>query len=453
MSKTWLIIKREYITRVRKRSFLIMTLLGPLLFGGLMVGAILIGMSDEARHNVLILDQSGVLSVESPANGKLISRFPLRFQDEIDNSDQIPKLRYSFTRDTDYLDRFDSSEFSLMVLIDAESINAGDGILYYKKLPSITAKENIRSEVEGAIEEFRVRDSLAIDYEKYKRIKRPFNFEREVNVLSNDLDTHKHQRGLVGFGFAVIIYLFIFLYSVQVMRGVIEEKTNRIVEVIISSVKPFQLMIGKIVGVGLVGLSQFLLWVLLCFIVTLAIVPFLGESMSAAASMNGSVLDQGHLLANTGETGNEMVDTLLSMPWRTMIFSFIFYFLGGYFFYGSLMAAVGAAVDAETDTQQFMLPVTMPLVFGFIVAEFMLQNPDGSIGDIFGIIPFTSPIVMMVKTPMGVSAGYLFVSIITLIAAFLCSVWFASKIYRTGILMYGKKASYKELWKWLFYKD
>jgi len=279
---------------------------------------------------------------------------------------------------------------------------------------------------------------------------------------SDGTTSYKQEQAMVGFAFAVLIYFFIFLYGVQVMRGVMEEKSNRIVEVIISSVRPFQLMMGKIIGVALVGLTQFLLWVVLTFTLFTLFSNVLFPEIANAGSMADAVQATESVAAQaSADAGSQALVTdfaelvLFRINWPVMILMFIFYFLGGYLLYASLFAAVGAAVDNETDTQQFMLPITIPLIFAFLVAEFALTNPEGAAVFWFSLIPITSPVVMMVRVAMGFEADtiwQLITSMAVLVAGFLASVWLAAKIYRVGILMYGKKVSYKELYKWLRFK-
>ncbi|PID89319.1 MAG: ABC transporter permease [Bacteroidia bacterium] len=260
----------------------------------------------------------------------------------------------------------------------------------------------------------------------------------------------------IGFFAAFIIYFFIFMYGVQVMRGVIEEKSNRIVEVIISSVKPFQLMIGKIVGVAMVGLTQFLLWVIL----TIVLISVASSILLPGVDMDtlqqaSSVADLPQGMADMNKGQFDMLQSVLNTfdfgYIAVILATFIFYFLGGYLLYSALFAAVGSAVDNETETQQFMLPITIPLIIALYIGFAVAKNPESSLAIWSSIIPFTSPIVMLVRIPFGVPIGELFLSMGLLVVTFLLITWIAAKIYRTGILMYGKKVSYKELWKWLRY--
>ena len=245
--------------------------------------------------------------------------------------------------------------------------------------------------------------------------------------------------GLVG-GF--LIYIFIFMYGTMVMRSVIEEKTNRIVEIIISSVKPFELMLGKIISVALVGLSQFAMWIILGFIFLLIANGFISTE-----------IDVTNLNSNEAVLSSEIGSSLMALPIKSLFFVFLIYFLGGYLLYGSLFAAIGSASDQETDSQQFIVPITIPLIVSFVLVQVVIDSPHGGLAYWLSMIPFTSPIIMIARIPFGVPLHELLLSISLLIGGFLLTTWVAAKIYRVGILMYGKKISYKELWKWLKYKD
>ncbi|MEA3478463.1 MAG: ABC transporter permease, partial [Bacteroidota bacterium] len=252
----------------------------------------------------------------------------------------------------------------------------------------------------------------------------------------------------------------IFIFGAQVMRGVIEEKTSRIVEVIVSSVKPFQLMMGKIFGIALVGLTQFLLWVVLTFAIVSVFQFAMSEKISAESVQQmipteNQLVPQAELVEQQKEQDQiKMVfEAINSINFEVMIFSFLFFFLGGYLLYAALFAAIGSAVDSESDTQQFMMPVTIPLILSIIMAQFVIQNPDGPVAFWFSIIPLTSPVIMMVRIPFGVPMLDIYLSVGLLIASFIGTTWIAAKIYRTGILMYGKKVNYKELWKWITYRS
>ena len=260
-----------------------------------------------------------------------------------------------------------------------------------------------------------------------------------------------------------LMYMLVFIFGAQVMRGVIEEKTSRVVEVIISSVKPVQLMMGKIIGIALVGLTQFLIWIFLTVgIVTVlktTILPKTGVT-EISQSMPQNLMAGNPQVAGSAKTAemspqlaefSKMFDSAMNQPWGLIIICFIFYFVTGYLLYASVFAAIGSAVDNETETQQFMLPVTIPIILGLMVAMGTMQNPESPLSFWCSMIPLTSPIVMMARIPFGVPYWQIAISMVIMLVTFAAFVWMAAKVYRTGILMYGKKTSWKEMWKWLRY--
>lgn len=260
----------------------------------------------------------------------------------------------------------------------------------------------------------------------------------------------------IGMGLSVIIYMFIFLYGSMVMRSALEEKTNRIVEVIVSSIKPMQMMMGKILGVALVGLTQFMAWITLSILLITVAGSMIGKS--AIQNMPNAQTAEMVKSQTAGQIASQLNDTfasaLFNLPYAQIITVFLLFFLGGYLLYGSLFAAIGSAVNQETDVQQFMFPVSIPLVFGIVIAQSVVfQDPNGQIARIFSMIPFTSPIVMVVRSPFGVGWGEILISFGLLMITFIGMVWLSGRIYRIGILMYGKKPSWKELGKWIFMKD
>ncbi|GAA4441973.1 ABC transporter permease [Pontibacter saemangeumensis] len=452
MSKIWLIIQREYLTRVRKKSFIIMTLLTPLLLAAFMVlPGLLITMSGETE-TVMVLDESSLFE------GKLKDEKDLKFI-PLSGSLELAKTVYQETDNT------------ALLYIPKMSIDDPKGITVYgKKNTSLQTQVRLENVLEKEIENQRFLAS-GLDRATLDKI------EAEVSLNTINLsdggekDNNAIVTSIAGVAGAVIIYFFIFLYGVQIMRGVIEEKTSRIVEVMISSVKPFQLMMGKIIGIAAVGLTQFLLWIVLSFIAVTAVSAAFGIDAApspAAQFAAGQAAAQGGQVTEEEESAtvanaaaeNEVANTITDVKQSfanlniALIFGcFLFYFLGGYLLYGSLFGAIGAAVDNETDTQQFMMPITIPLIISFIMSySVVLKNPDGPVAFWMSIIPFTSPIVMMVRVPFGVPAWELLLSMGLLVAGFVFTTWIASRIYRVGILMYGKKINYKELSKWLFYR-
>ena len=332
---------------------------------------------------------------------------------------------------------FSESPFYALLYIEGENFT-----LYSNQQISLSVSKSIERQLEQLIEHEKLK-LLGIDLQILEDASTEINIT--TKIISEDGNTSNSQaEASMGIGFlsGILIYMFIFMYGTMVMRGVIEEKTSRIVEVIISSVKPFQLMMGKILGVALVGLTQFVLWILLTIIIsTVAELAFLDANVMAT-EMNSS--DQSVILAQVAELtgGINLLQIFLA---------FIFYFLAGYLMYSALFAAVGSAVDAEADTQQFVLPITIPLILSFVLITPIMENPDGTLAFWMSMIPFTSPVIMMVRLPFGVANWELALSIGILIASFIATTWLAGRIYRTGILMYGKKATYKEIWKWLKY--
>jgi len=447
MSKIGLIIKREYTTRIRKKSFIIMTILGPLLFAGLLFASVWLSMNDQKTYTVLISDPYGLVTeYRGEQDSTLVPRFPDQFKDD-------GKVIYGFTEKRQDKEDLKEGFYNIMITLDDVTINDGKCQLYFKNFPSENVQEKLKNDLQEALERFRVVDSLKLDYEKYKRAKLEVNLIK-TDVFNSDEKAYTQERAVIGFVFAILIYMFIFMYGVQVMRGVLEEKTNRIVEVMISSVKPFQLMMGKVVGIGLVGLTQFLIWVILS-----AILASFGLNYVESHLVNGASIIENGTAAGSGMYQGAMVNLeaiiwIKQINWPLMVGMFIFFFIGGYLLYASLFAAIGAAVDSDSDTQQFMLPVTLPLVFSYIVSIMLIDNPESPMGNFFSIFPLTSPITIMVKTAIGnIGVWHLISAMASLIVAFLFFIWLGAKIYRVGILSYGKKVSYKDLWKWIRQKN
>lgn len=443
MSKVLLVIQREYLTRVRKKSFLVMTILGPLLMGGLFVSMFLLDKVDTEKKTIVVVDDTHIFK------GKFKSNDRIEF---VYSDSPVDSLR-SVSKSSGY--------FGILMIPATENLSSLEKAvtLYSESQPGMDVISKIKYTLEKEINNYKYVEA-GIDQAKLEKIK------TDVEINTRDMENKETSTPLTaGLGFAggLLIYLFIFIYGAMVMRGVLEEKTSRIVEVVISSVRPFQLMMGKIIGVALVGLTQFLLWVVLTMIVYAGItnVMLAGKSdqekietmmkvqpgMQQNPQMNAVVTEQTH------EAGTKLGEMMGSINFPLLIGMFIFYFLGGYLLYSALFAAIGAAVDSETDTQQFMFPVTIPLILAYVAAINVLNNPQGNIAFWFSIIPFTSPIVMMVRIPFGVPWEHVALSMVLLIGGFLFTTWLAGKIYRTGILMYGKKVSYKEMWKWLRYHN
>ena len=420
MNKTLLIIKREFLVRVKKKSFIIMTLLAPILMASLIIVPVLISETDQQKRLI------GLYEINT------------NFSEEIKDSENIHFTLFDENQMNDFIKDPSKSNYYALLKIDENSFT-----IFSNQQIGLNLRKSIENQLENISERNNLK-SAGIDIKLIEQAQTDIKIETKIITSDGETESSSTEASIgIGFITGILIYMFIFMYGTMVMRGVIEEKTNRIVEVIISSVKPFQLMIGKIFGVALVGLTQFVLWVLLTILIsTVAETLFIDQ---AEVTNNLNSVDQSVFL-------NELSKLTGGIDLSLIFVSFIFYFLFGYLMYSALFAAVGSAVDAEADTQQFMLPITIPLIFSFILIQPIMDNPDGVLAFWMSLVPLTSPIIMMARLPFGVETWQLTLSMLLLIIGFIFTTFIAGKIYRTGILMYGKKISYKELWKWLTYK-
>jgi ABC-2 type transport system permease protein len=440
MSKLKLIIHREFIAKVRNKSFIMMTFLSPLLLVG--VGALvffLMKKNKEVEKRIVYVDNSGLFSKEDFKDTEIVyyedfTSFGIEeTKKKVENGDYYGAL---------IIPKKDSLELL------AKSIE-----FYSKESPGMSVINSLESKIERKLRNEKL-NYFGIDIDKINASKIQSNIKM-VNFSGEE--SSKLINGLkVGVGAIAgyMLMMFVMIYGTSVMRSVIEEKTSRIVEIIVSSVKPFQLMLGKIIGNATAGLLQFFIWGVLLFVIFAAASSFLGIDM---IGMQTSQLPAEQLEAAKQAAGVDkfqlIIQELLRLPLLKMFVLFIFYFLGGYLLYSSLFAAIGAAVDNETDTQQFMLPIMGPLILGVYVGfATVINDPHGPIPVLFSHIPLTSPIVMLMRVPFGVSWYELALSMSLLVVTFVFMVWLAAKIYRVGILMYGKKPTYKDLYKWLKYK-
>ncbi len=434
LKRILLVLQREYLSRVKKKSFIVMTIVTPLLialFYGVVFYIIYAQEKSKSSKNVCVYDTSGY--------------FTNAWKDD---------ARFQFTYRTENFDTgydFVAEGFDACLVVSPPDSGAS------KYRASVYTKESLSLTEQVAIEQ-KLEEKIYNDNLKKLNITGPQLEKARVSVT---LDARQWNHGQIkesstgastGIGLAasILIYLFIFLYGNQVMRGVVEEKTNRIVEVIISSVKPFELMMGKIIGIALVALTQMALWVVLSSLATGVVSGWLSSGMQLH---NAS----GPMMPPTGQNPmqTDFLHTIASLPLGTMGISFVLYFLFGYLFYASLFAAIGSAVDSETELQQFTLPVSLPLVFSFIITQAQISTaPNGPLLTWMSMIPFSSPVAMMARIPFMEEGTYwqILLSVVILIVSFIGSTWVAARIYRTGILMYGKKATWKEIWKWLLYR-
>jgi ABC-2 type transport system permease protein len=449
MKKIWLVIQREYLTRVRKRSFVVMTILGPILMASaFVVPMYLATLSDGEKKVIEVLDETGW------------------FYGKFSNTEEF-EFNYTVKDlQTAKQELMKNDEYALLYIPRRELTVPSSAILYSLRQPGIDLKSYIRNAMAKEVESQKLRINLdemeLTDKDRERAMKLPELIRTNIELSTMKMDesgqeeeTFTEVMMAVAFVAGMIIYMFIFIFGAQVLRGVMEEKTSRIIEVMASSVRPFQLMMGKIVGIAMVGLTQFLLWIVLTFaIVSVFQVSFADRMPGPEVRMALDVSDQA--TGESGETGNTQIarvfEIIDSINYDVILLSFLFFFLGGYLLYAALFAAIGSAVDSETDTQQFMMPVTIPLFLGFIIANIVIYDPDGQLALWFSMIPFTSPIVMMARIPFGVPIIQVWISAALLIIGFIFTTWLAARIYRTGILMYGKKVSYRELWKWIVYR-
>ncbi|MFT4755355.1 MAG: ABC-2 type transport system permease protein, partial [Salibacteraceae bacterium] len=396
MDKIWLIIKREYLTRVKKKSFIIMTLLGPLLMAGAIALITYLGMSDSGPQHILVVDDMAPVF------------------DRLEDGDNY-SFDYSDISLVDAKKLFPESEYTAILWIPEIMDGERDSrpFLYFKEQPSGRTIRSMESKIEQVIEEMKMA-KYGISKADYKKVRTNLTMATFKFTEDGSEEEVMSEKTIVGFGFGILIYMFIFMYGVQVMKGVIEEKTNRIVEVIITSVKPFQLMMGKILGLAMVGLTQFLLWIVLTFsFIILAQTVILNNKQDAMLAQMEQIKQVQQIQAGQVAGADDFnafditdPDNLINrIDWTLMISMFIFYFLGGYLLYAALFAAIGAAVDNETDSQQFMLPVTAPLIAAYAISAMMIENPGNPAAFWGSIIPFTSPIIMMVRVSMGIEAS------------------------------------------------
>ena len=438
MSVIALIIKREFIAKVRNKSFIVMTFLSPLLFVGIfaLVGYLSSLKADTKR--VAVHDETGL------------------FVNEFDKLNS-KKGEYIY---------HDLSRIDVNYIKDSITNESYEGLLYIPKVKDNNDLENkiqfISNNSPSILFIEQVQDIIAnkLTKENFKIAKLDTlvikNAQAKVSISILKASGEESIKGLneikiaIGGAFGYLIMMFIVIYGNMVMRSVIEEKTNRIVEIIISSVKPFQLMMGKIIGTSLAGVLQFTIWVIIGLTLLVAATTFLGINASPMAKIPPGIVDnsQQQMMSSI----QLYIKEIWNLPIATILICFLIYFVGGYFLYSSFYASIGAAVDSETDSQQFLLPILTPLILAVYIGFFtVINDPQGTISVVFSMIPLTSPIVMMMRIPFGVPLWQLVISISLLFSTFLFTVWFAAKIYRVGILMYGKKPTWKELYKWLRY--
>ena len=466
MSKIGIIIAREYSTRVKKKSFIIGTLLVPILFATMIVVPMLIAMysSDNKVRTIAVSDASGVVAQ------KLEDKENIRYS--IVESSVADKIKEDLPSSGTY--------YALLQISELDSLNNADVAIYCKEQVSISLKDQIQSQVNQILSANKLASYDIPDLDKVMENIRNTSHVKTLQVGDDDKEGKETSVGAymaIGYISSFIIYMFIFMFGSMVMQGVIEEKNNRIIEVIVSSVKPMQLMIGKIVGIALVALTQFVAWIVLTFLIVTAVSVFTGRSTASlaqqsaqaqvapagigggAADLSALGIEEASVQADSSAVSEGMnamapiLNTLKQMNILGIIGTFLIYFILGYLLYASMFAAVGACVDNQADTQQLLWPITIPLIIGLFIMMSAFQNPNSTIAVWGSIIPFTSPMVMVARFAYGVPTWQYLLSIALLAGTFLLMGWISGKIYRIGILSYGKKAGWKEIFKWMKFKD
>ncbi|MBL7763275.1 MAG: ABC transporter permease [Chitinophagaceae bacterium] len=424
MNKIWLVIQREYLTRVKKKSFLITTILVPLIIIGFYAAILAVQISDSSETaKIAVIDDANL------------------FGGKLESTDK--NIQYDFvTGDTEqgYKTKYKKAGYNYFLYIPKIDINDPKGINIHSEASlGITTKSKVERAVNNALEAKRM-EAANIKADQFKSINSDITI---TNPLDSGKESSTTAATIVATVCGVLIYMILMIYGTMVMRGVMEEKISRIAEVIISSVKPFQLMLGKIIGIGLVGITQFAIWFVLIFLlmtVLPTIFPSLMEQAQTAASSQAATPG---MLAN-------ITNSLSSLPIGLILFCFVFYFIGGYLMYASLFAAIGSVIsEDQQEAQQLVFPIMMPIILGFVIMTKAITDPNSGLAIFGSMFPLTSPIVMMARICFDVPAWQLVTSMILLILGFLFFTWLTAKIYRTGILLYGKKITWKEMIKWM----
>ena len=437
MDKIWLILSREYLSRVKKKSFLLVTFLTPLFIGGLYAVAIYFAVSDSDERIVKVIDETGIFE------GKLEGRNNIVFEFV---NDPIDSAR----------NEVEKGSLSGLLYIQDIDINDPQGINYYSmSTPGIDLTRGMNRALEEVVRDIKI-EKMGFSKSALDSLK------TDVNITSINLSGEDEKEANAGIAMAVgtfsgmLIYMFMLIYGSQVMRGVMQEKSSKIVEILVSSVRPFHLMMGKILGIAAVGLTQFVLWIIL----TVTIISFAGPLLNSggveemAASQINSAQSE---LAESPQAENELTAAInkvvdnINIP--LLAGSFFFYFIAGYLFYAALFAMIGAVVDSEADTQQFMLPIMLPLIASMMFLGVIIKDPSGPSAFWMSIIPFFSPIIMMIRIPFDVPLWELILSMTLMVAGFVGTTWMAGRVYRIGILMHGAKVNYKVMFKWLMMKN
>ena len=432
MNKIFLIIQREFLNRVQKKSFLIATIVLPLIFPAIM--AVLVYFSIQQKKNatrqtIQYVDESGFFVPDT-------SKFVFKKM-----ATDVKSAKEAFQTSDDY---------GLLYIPKLELSHPNGVTLYTKVNPSPNDIGNLEGMLENQIRELKMQ-KFNVDQKVLDSLKTDVPIEN-LNVADAGQEKKSNSSVLLGVGVAcgILMYMFIFIYGAQIMQGIIEEKTSKVVEVIVSSVRPFQLMMGKIIGLASVGLLQFLIWIILITTLSSVVLAYFGVQMPQQQMMHEMAQNNPNM---QGPESVEILKMMSQIPFGYVIFNFLFYFLGGYLLYGALFAAVGSAVDSPAEAQQFMFPITIPLLISYFgLFTFIMDDPHSTVSVWLSIIPFTSPIAMMGRIAFGVPTWQLVLSMVSLVIGFVFTTWVAGRIYRVGILMHGTKINYKVMAKWFMMK-
>ncbi|WP_179008472.1 ABC transporter permease [Winogradskyella forsetii] len=432
-----LIIKREYLTKVKNKSFIVMTFLSPLIMIALIaVVAYLSQLNNDKQRTISVLDDTGYLKDV--------------FQDT-DNTTYTNLRGLSLNDAISLVKEKENYGLLYVASVDTSDVFSNNIKFYSEESPSLSIISGLEQKIEKRLRDIKLqKDGVTLAQIEASRT--------DIEIAQESFEGEKTSKidniVKLAFGGAAgyLLFMFIIIYGNMIMRSVIEEKTSRIIEVIISSVKPIQLMMGKIIGTSLAGITQFAIWVILGGVLLIVVSSIFGIDLTQVNTPQQEMMNQAMKGDGAQAIAENLIAAIGNLPITNLIIAFMFFFIGGYLLYSSLYAAIGAAVDNETDTQQFMLPILMPLILAVYVGVFtVIEDPHGTVSTVFSFIPLTSPVVMLMRIPFGVPLWQQGLSLLLLIGTFIFAVWFAAKIYRVGILMYGKKPTYKELFKWLKY--
>ncbi|WP_299254729.1 ABC transporter permease [uncultured Lacinutrix sp.] len=439
-----LIIKREYITKVRNKAFIIMTFMSPLIMIALFsLVAYLSQLNNTKQKSITVLDESE--QIESIFTDKETVKYTILKGVTLENAKAIVEEQesYGLLYISDFKNRVGTTDEVKKRNVDVK--------FYSSETPSLSIISGLETKVEDRLKEMNLQDK-GVNQATIK------NAEVDININQENFTGEKTSKEgsvvklIFGGAAGYLLFMFIIIYGNMIMRSVIEEKTSRIIEVIISSVKPIQLMLGKIIGTTFAGITQFGIWLILGSVLMVVASLIFDIDFSQVNTPQQDIMAQAMQNPDANADIQIFINAFFNMPLANLIIAFILFFVSGYLLYSSLYAAIGAAVDNETDTQQFMLPIIMPLILAVYVGGFtVIEDPHGTVATVFSFIPFTSPVVMLMRIPFGVPIWQQVLSLLILIGTFIFTIWMASKIYRVGILMYGKKPTYKELLKWIKY--